>query len=176
MNTTALILPGIGNSGPDHWQSLWEAADSSFVRVQQRDWDNPVCAEWLAELDQSVAKCSESVVLVAHSLACLLLAHWAANTSLKIKGALLVAPPDPSGLKFPKAAKGFAPFPLQPFPFPGIVVASTDDPYGSMAFAQTCAFAWGCRFANAGAVGHIGSASGVGSWPEGYALYSKLAE
>ena len=141
MNTTALILPGIGNSGPDHWQSLWEKANPSFVRVQQADWDNPVCGEWLDVLEKQMAKAGENTVLIAHSLACVLVAHWAAKTKCKIKGALLVAPPNPDGPNFPKEAIGFSPLPLKPFTFPSIVVASTNDPYGNLDFAQTCAAA-----------------------------------
>lgn len=77
--TSVLILPGIGNSGPDHWQSLWEKANSSFVRVQQRNWDHPVCNEWLEALENAVARAGANTVLVAHSLACALVAHWAVN-------------------------------------------------------------------------------------------------
>jgi len=175
MNTTALILPGIGNSGPAHWQSLWEAANSNFVRVQQRNWDSPVCEEWLEVLEMSVARVGVDAVLVAHSLACILVAHWAARTHSRIKGALLVAPPNPDGPNFPKAAEGFSPLPIEPFAFPSIVVASTNDPYGSLEFAKSCASAWGSRFVSAGAVGHINSNSGLGEWREGFALFQQLA-
>ena len=46
-----LLVPGIGNSGAEHWQSRWEAQNESYVRVRQRDWDNPVCAEWQQALE-----------------------------------------------------------------------------------------------------------------------------
>jgi uncharacterized protein len=174
MNTTALILPGIGNAGPAHWQSLWEAANPSFVRVQQRDWDSPVCEEWLEVLEKAVARFGAGTVLVAHSLACLLVAHWAARTHLKVKGALLVAPPNPAGPDFPQEATGFSPVPVKPFIFPSIVVASSNDPYGNLEFAKSCALAWGSRFAGAGAAGHINSNSGLGEWPEGFALLQHL--
>lgn len=175
MNTTALILPGIGNSDPAHWQSLWEAGNPSFVRVQQRDWDSPVCEEWLEVLEKSVAGFGVSAVLVAHSLACLLVAHWAARTQLKVKGALLVAPPYPDSPVFPKEAAGFSPLPLKPFTFPSIVVASSNDPYGNLEFAKSCALAWGSRFVDIGAVGHINSNSGLGAWRAGFALFQQLA-
>ena len=175
MNTTALTLPGIGNSGPDHWQSRWEAANSSFVRVQHRDWDMPVCEEWLGTLEMSVARYGAGFVLIAHSLACLLVAHWAVRSPLTVKGALLVAPPNPDGPNFPKEATGFSPVPGKPLTFPSIVVASTNDPYGNIEFAKSCALAWGSRFVSAGAVGHISSNSGLGEWREGFALYQQLA-
>ena len=41
MPATLLILPGLGNSGPLHWQSIWEQSQPDFVRVQQRDCGQP---------------------------------------------------------------------------------------------------------------------------------------
>ena len=145
MNSPVLILPGIGNSGPEHWQSLWEETNSSFVRVQQRDWDHPSCIEWLDVLEESVKRAGANVVLVAHSLACALVAHWAVRTRLKIKGALLVALPNPDGPNFPQEAVGFSPLPMKPLPFPSTVVASANDLYGSVEFARSAASAWGSR-------------------------------
>lgn len=107
MNSTVLVLPGVGNSGPNHWQSLWEKANPSFVRVQQRDWEHPACVEWLDVLERTVARAGHNVVLVAHSLGCALVAQCVERTNLRIKGALLVALPNPDGPRFPKEAIGF---------------------------------------------------------------------
>lgn len=79
MSVSVLILPGIGNSGPQHWQTLWQNSHPDFVRVEQRDWDRPVCAEWVAALDAAVRAAGPQAVLVAHSLGCLAVAHWAAQ-------------------------------------------------------------------------------------------------
>jgi len=174
MNASALILPGIGNSGSDHWQSLWERVNPSFVRIQQRNWDNPVCKEWAEVLESTLSRLGPDVVLVAHSLACALVPHWAENTKQKVRGALLVAPPNPDGPAFPKEAVGFSPLPLRPLPFPSIVVASTDDPYGSLEFAKSAAKAWGSQFISIGATGHINSQSGLGEWNEGFSLFKQL--
>lgn len=174
MNTTVLILPGIGNSGPEHWQTLWEKTNPSFSRIQQRDWDYPVCAEWAKVLEESLMSISTNTVLVAHSLACALVAHWAAKTKLKIKGALLVAPPNPDGPNFPKEAVGFSPLPLRTLPFPSIVVASTNDPYGAFEFTKSVASAWGSRFESIGPAGHINANSGLGEWNEGFSLFRQL--
>lgn len=168
------ILPGIANSGPEHWQSRWEEGNPSFIRVQQREWDSPVCAEWLAVLEEAVAGAVAPPLLVAHSLACLLVAHWAERTQLQIRGALLVAPPDPAHPNFPKAARGFAPVPQHRLPFPSLLVASSNDPYADLAFAERCAAHWGSRFVNAGALGHINAASNLGEWREGFALFRQL--
>jgi uncharacterized protein len=175
VNVPTLILPGIGNSDHAHWQTLWEAANPQFVRVQQRDWHKPVCYEWVDVLEHAVAAMGECPILVAHSLGCLCLAHWAGGTTLSIKGALLVAPPDPEEPCFPSEAIGFFPVPLRLFGFPSIVVASSNDPYGSLEFARACASGWGSRFINIGPAGHINSASGLTYWAEGFKLYQQLS-
>ena len=46
----ALIVPGIGNSGPTHWQTVWERRHPLWRRVVQRDWDHPECDEWVRAL------------------------------------------------------------------------------------------------------------------------------
>ena len=145
------------------------------MRIQHRDWDHPVCNEWLEALENTLSRLGANVVLVAHSLACVLVAHWAAKTKLNIKGALLVAPPNPDEPNFPKEAIGFSPLPNQAFAFPSIIVASTNDPYGSLEFAESSAAAWGSRFVTIGAFGHINSESGLGEWREGFSLFRQLA-
>ena len=174
MSSTVLICPGIGNSGPQHWQSLWEQSNPAFIRISQGNWDTPVCEEWEASLERAVQQTGASVVVVAHSLACLTVAHWAAKRHSPITAALLVAVPDPDGPSFPVEAIGFSPVPKQEFSFPSIVVASTDDQYGSLAHAQACASAWGSRVVNIGAAGHINVRSGFGEWLEGYELLQQL--
>lgn len=174
MSRRILVLPGIGDSGPQHWQSLWQQQDARMQRVAQRDWEAPQCAEWVATLEQAVAAAGEQTVLVAHSLGCLLVAHWAVQTSRRIAGALLVAPPDPLGAEFPDVARGFAPLPLRALGFRSTVVASSDDPYGSPAFARGCAEAWGSRHVGIGACGHINAASGLGDWVVGRELLEEL--
>ena len=169
-----LIVPGIGDSGAAHWQSLWQAANLGFRRVAQRDWEHPVCDEWVTTLEKTLKGIPGPVVLVAHSLGCLLVAHWAASTTFTVQGALLVAVPDPLGAHFPVEARGFAPLPRTPLPFPSLLVASSDDSFGSMPHAQACAAAWGSRLVNIGAAGHINAASGLGHWPAGQALLQTL--
>jgi uncharacterized protein len=171
-----LVLPGIGNSGPKHWQTLWEQSQEGFQRIQQRDWDHPVCSEWVAALEEAVESAGPETVLVAHSLACLLVAHWAVKTRLPIKAALLVAVPDPTGPNFPKDAIGFHPVPFKKFPFPSTVVFSSNDPYGPLEFAELCSRAWGSRVVKIGAAGHINGSSNLGQWPVGFSLLRSLAK
>lgn len=173
--TNVLILPGYQNSLAGHWQTCWEAILPNAHRVQQRDWDAPDCDEWVAALESAVKAAGENTVLVAHSMGCLLTAHWAAQTHLKIKGALLVAVPDPSGEQFPSTANGFSQTPMSALPFCSIVVASSNDPYSGEAFAKTCAQAWGSEFHSIGERGHINGDSGLGEWAQGLAWLDSLA-
>ena len=172
---SVLVLPGYGDSGPEHWQSLWEAADPRFRRVAQRDWLEPTLDDWLAELDRAVSGCLTPPVLVAHSLGCVLAVHWVQRTGRAAAGALLVAPADADALaENLEAVESFRPVPLIRLPFPSIVVASDDDLYSPRARAEDFARAWGSRFVGLSGVGHINSDSGLGEWPEGRALLDEL--
>src|SRR6266487_1405068 len=92
-----ITLPGIGGSDREHWQSAWEATDPGFCRFQPRSWDRPDLNDWGDALELAVRTSKKRPVLVAHSLSCLLVAHWAARSKQTIAGAFLVSVPDPSG-------------------------------------------------------------------------------
>lgn len=170
-----LLVPGLYDSGPRHWQSLWHAAHPEFRRVEQRDWVNADRAEWVATLDAYVRETGGPVILVAHSLACITVAHWAlTHDTSRVAGALLVAPSDVEADFFPEGTTGFAPVPLARFPFPSTFVASTDDEYLSMQRAATFAEAWGSRLVVIEGAGHINTDAGFGPWPEGEALLAEL--
>ena len=55
--------------------------------------------------------------------------------------------------------------PRDPLPFPGLVAASTNDPFGEQLSAQNLALDIGAAFSDAGEAGHINVASGHGPWP-----------
>ncbi len=169
-----LILPGLHDSGPQHWQTLWMPGRPGFRRVEQADWEAPRCADWVANLDAAVAEAGPEAVLVAHSAGCALAAHWAAAHQRPIRAALLVAPSDVEAPSYPAGPTGFAPMPLGPFPFATTVVASTDDPYVSLGRARLFAARWGARLVVIGAAGHINAASGLGSWPVGLELLAEV--
>lgn len=175
---TTLILPGLENSGPEHWQTIWEKNNSSFHRVVQNNWDSPHCTEWVQRLNDVIHFYSEKLVLVAHSSACALVAHWSCQANAteikKIQGALLVAPSDPEGPNYPIGPIGFGPVPLNVLPFPSIVVASTDDQYITVDKAKSYASAWHSRLVVLENAGHINSSSGLGNWPQGLELLNEL--
>ncbi len=176
--TNYLLLPGLGNSGPAHWQSHFERISENFYRIQQADWEKPVCADWTARVDAAVQKFDPAtVVLVAHSLGCLTVAHWAAAYPRSIKGALLVAPSDPETPQYQTfGSVGFTPVPTGKLPFRTIVVASEDDPWVSLERATEFAENWGAELVNIGPAGHISTDDGYGHWSEGWDLVKSLGK
>jgi predicted alpha/beta hydrolase family esterase len=171
-----LVLPGLGGSGPEHWQTRWEVREPACARVEQRDWDRPALAEWLDAADAAIAGAGGPVVLVAHSLACALVAHGARRPAwARVAGALLVAPADvDSPAHTPPETRGFAPMPVAALPFPATVVASHDDPFVTLDRARGFARAWGAAFVDLGPCGHINATSGLGDWAAGRALLEAL--
>ena len=171
--TRYLIVPGWSDSGPDHWQSHWQRTLATASRVEMPDWFNPKRDAWVTTLDQAIREAPEPPVLVAHSLGCIAVVHWAQRATGRVRGAFLVSPPDFEGPNIPPEAKPFAP-PTDPLPFPSMVVASTTDPLVSVDRAQGFAADWGSDFKLAGDAGHINAASGHGPWPEGLLMFAAL--
>ena len=167
--TRFFIVPGLGNSGPNHWQTQFEQSSPAFTRIVQREWDAPDCQEWVATLDLTLAgEDLSNVVLIAHSLGCVAVAHWARQFGRVVKGVLLVAPSDVDTTHYAAFPTiGFGPMPLQRLSFPSKLVASSTDEWVTLARAQQFATAWGSEFVNIGPAGHINAASGHGSWPAG---------
>jgi uncharacterized protein len=174
MSAPVLIVPGWGDSGPGHWQTLWERANPDFRRVVQRDWLSPVCTEWVEVLRRDVRAVGRPVVLVAHSLGCLAIAHAVRAEALPIHGALLVVPPDVEHPEFPPVSEGFAPIPREPLPFPSIVVASRNDQFAEFERTRALAAAWGARLVDAGKSGHLNTDAGFGPWTSGETLLAEL--
>lgn len=173
--SNVLVLPGWENSGPRHWQSLWEQRHG-YRRVEQHDWMKPLRGDWVARLEDVVLSCDEPAVLVAHSLGCILVAAWAAhsqNTS-RVKAALLVAPGDVERPEIREQIPSWTPIELQALPFLGVLVASRNDPYCAFERSRLFAHAWNCQFMDYGDCGHINADSGLASWPEGHVLLQDL--
>lgn len=175
MKMRILIVPGLNGSGPGHWQTIWEEK-YGFERVHQRDWENPDLTEWVSTLNAAVTTGPKRTVIVAHSLGCLTVAHWAKaypeNTE-QIQCALLVAPPDVEiSPAMPETLREFSSH--EPIPLPSVLVGSENDQHMTLETAQKLAVQWGSRFFKAGAVGHINLDSGHGPWPQGEKLLKDL--
>lgn len=172
-----LILPGLGNSGPGHWQLRWAERMSNASIVQQAEWHEPELDDWVETIDQAARLTTRPVVLVAHSLAVTALVHAASILPSNVRGAFLVSPPDiEQSPAAPPEVAPFRPIPRDPLPFPSMVVASTNDPLCSVDRAVEFATCWGSDFHLAGEAGHINLASGHGPWPEGLLMFTRLMQ
>lgn len=172
MTRPVLLIPGIYNSGPRHWQSLWQNRYPGVARVAQEDWDHPDCDTWVRTLDEAIAALPQPPILVAHSLGCLVAVHWAARYHRPVHALLLVAVPDPEGPSFPVEARGFAPLPrtlpTPPTPSRRVLMSSTTDPYSNPGFSAQCASAWNAEHRVLGDRGHLSADSGLDDWPQGW--------
>ncbi len=168
-------VPGLGNSGSEHWQTYWQQQDSQSIRVHQEDWDNPVCFDWVEQLQNTISAVKDKeIILIAHSLGCMTVAHWAKKYKVTIKAAFLVAPPEVEQDVELTEVLDFAPFPRFKLPFKSMLVASSDDDYLTIKRAEWLANLWGSKFVNIGPKGHINSYSNIGDWPEGKMLLNQL--
>ncbi|OQP88089.1 alpha/beta hydrolase [Rhizobium rhizosphaerae] len=171
-----LIIPGYTNSGPDHWQTRWESKLASARRVEQAEWSKPVREDWVQRVAEEIAAATKPVVLVAHSLGVTTAIHALEQAGTgKIAGAFFVAPPDVANAEIrPKHLMTFGPYPRNRLPFPSLIVASRNDPFGSYEHAEAIADAWGSLLVDAGESGHLNSESGHGPWPEGSMVFARF--
>ena len=175
--TRTLLLPGWLNSDATHWQSRWEALHGC-ERVQQADWLWPRRGDWMARLDDVLLASATPALLVAHSLGCHLVAAWAAHSrhAERVCAALLVAPPDTESEDMPPNLFNWRPLVRQRLPFRSLVVSSSDDPFCGPGRSAGMASDWGSQTVALGARGHINGESGLGDWPEGWALLQAMTQ
>lgn len=173
-----LIVPGWQGSADEHWQSHWQRSLPNSARVEQADWLNPKREDWVAELQRSIASDPRPTILIAHSLGCITVAHWAAQAPAellgRVQGALLVAPADVQRNNCPAALQNFAPIPQQPLPFPSQLVGSDNDSAASAARAIELARDWGSDVVILSGAGHINVQSGHQRWEQGFSYLYHL--
>lgn len=171
-----LLIPGLGNSGPSHWQSIWGRQERDFSRVELNCWSDPHRNTWINNLNLAIRSAGRPVVLVAHSLGCLAVAWWAQfekrewsrrGEACPVVGALLVAPPEVDFFPLDERVARFAPTPMELLPFPSRLIASRNDPWIGFHTAQALARRWGSTLIDAGNAGHINADSNLGDWSFG---------
>ena len=171
-----VIVPGVGGSEHDHWQSWLQRQLKSCSRVQQQDWNKPVLHTWVEQFVKTVQAIQEPIQIVAHSFGCLTtVAALAQHPELnqKIKNLVLVAPANPARFGddgFARESQNdyqqyFQQLKLQ---VPTQMIISENDPWLNFQDALQLAKAWKIRPKNLGQVGHINVASGFGPFPEIY--------
>jgi predicted alpha/beta hydrolase family esterase len=183
---TVMIVPGLRDAVATHWQTLLEArlraAGRAVTSVPPMGRVDLSCARRVAAIERAAQAVEGPLLIVAHSGAVVMLAHWAQQTQRPVLGALLATPPDfdqalPGGYPTLDAlhAGGWLPVPRRPLPFPSIVAASRNDPLGRFERVAELAEAWGSRLTDLGQVGHLNPASGYGEWPLADVLIDELS-
>jgi predicted alpha/beta hydrolase family esterase len=163
-----LIVPGLWNSGPSHWQTRWEQQHGGR-RFRPASFDEPDAWDWVAAIERAAAELGPDTLAIAHSMGCLATAHVAA-TSAPFRGVVLVAPPDLQDPNFPLEAQRFAELTAAPLRVPGLLLYSGDDHYATTTGSERMAAAWGVPAIDLGLLGHINADSGLGDWTEGWRL------
>ena len=71
---TVLIVPGLRDHMPEHWQTFLESELANARCVPRMDGDKHKlsCAAWVAKLDDSLAQIEGPVILAAHSAGCMI--------------------------------------------------------------------------------------------------------
>ncbi len=184
MEYTTLIVPGLHNSGTDHWQTWLESQIVGSLRVEQIDWEVPDITAWAENISNAIQFSEKRIILVAHSFGVIASLVAASRTPDLVAGAFFVAPADPS--RFTIAGERINQdslelevglYDLMPKSQPGYpttLAASTND--YCMPFKRTAwwAKAWGSKLVSLGDAGHVNATSGYGPWPHGLSLYREL--
>ena len=172
--THTVIVPGVGGSEAQHWQSWLQQQLMSSSRVQQQHWDRPILNQWVAQFVKTVTAIKSPIQIVAHSFGCLTsVAALAEHPELKtkVKNLILVAPANPA--RFGEA--GFARHSLMNYQayfhqlsidVSTTLLISENDPWLGYVDALQLAQAWKLTPINLGQVGHVNVASGFGPFPE----------
>lgn len=190
--TSFLILHGFGGSTDGHWQEwLSERLCEKELNVyfpQFPDWNRPRKSVWLQVLNDTMNRIpeDENLVVVAHSLGCILWLHYAAQKKRRhVNRAILVSPPSdspgPDTLNFffpeeseqkhqaEEAIQSFYPFPadknsLLTAADKTLIIVSTTDPFlpgSSVLNFRT----YNVPIILLPDMGHINVRSGYGPWP-----------
>ncbi len=181
MTATVLFVPGLRDHVEDHWQTHAARQFPGSVTVAPLVTDRLSCTARVAALDAALQAIPGPVVIAAHSAGCLMVAAWASSATRAIKGALLATPADvesPLPAGYPTLAEldagGWLPMARSPLPFPTIVAASRNDPLARFERVAQLADSWDAELVDAGAVGHLNSATGFGPWLAGCQLIERL--
>ena len=167
---TTVFVAGYGNSTEGHWQNSWSKLVKNSHWVEQGDWGNPNCVDWVDALNAVIESIDGPILLVSHSLGGSTIVEWSKKFSAnseKIVGAFMVAVPDVQSADLPKAIIGYQAPPLDKLPFPSILLASTNDPYSTLEQTKYFANLWGSSITVVGDLKHINAGSGLGEWSDG---------
>ena len=178
---TVLIVPGLRDHVPQHWQTLLASQLPRVRTVTPMGRDNLDCQARIDAIEQAAAAIDGPIIVVAHSGGVIAVVHWARMTRRAVRGALLATPADfdqplPDGYPSCESLEGagWLPVPRNALPFRSIVAASRNDPLAHPERVAAFARSWGSELVDLGEVGHLNPASGFGEWPQAVSLINEL--
>lgn len=173
-----LHVPGLDNSGADHWHTNWEKQFPQIKRVVQQDWESPDKEDWVNTLESYIQKYKEKpIVLISHSLGSAAVIHADKLKNLQaVKAAFLVALPDVERGDFPEDCTGFSPLPKIQLSFPAVMVSSANDAWCNLAVAEKWAKTFNIPLINIGKKQHICGEKQFETWEEGKKILVKFLD
>ncbi|PQA82332.1 alpha/beta hydrolase [Limnohabitans sp. TS-CS-82] len=184
ISPTVLIIPGLRDHVPTHWQTLLAQQLAKVCVVPPMGRADLDCNKRVCAIEAAMIAIQGPVVLVAHSGGCVMVAHWARTSqhAHRVLGALLATPPDfelPMPEGYPSLTMlqsgGWLPVPRQVLPFRSLVATSTNDPLGQQDRVVKLAQDWGSEIIDLGGVGHLNPAFGFGEWALAETLIARLS-
>jgi predicted alpha/beta hydrolase family esterase len=165
-----VLVPGLYDSGAEHWQSYWQKRNDFWLRIGQRNWNNPDIELWISAIRRLLAARNRPAILVGHSFGALASCCVAADATKNIAGLMLVAPAEPAKFEVEDRV------PERDLELPCMVVASHNDPIMRFSRAIHWCGIWGGDLIDLGDAGHINAEAGFGRWPYGLELLKTLVE
>lgn len=164
-----LHVPGIGDSGENHWHTQWEKSFPKIKRVVQINWDLPNKEEWVETLETTIQKNNKKpIILISHSLGGGAIIH--ANALNKLSGVIgifIVALPDIEREDFPKECSGFVPMPKRKIAVPAVMISSENDEWCDIEIAKKWSATLSIPIINIGKKEHICGSEEFKTWEEG---------
>lgn len=171
-----LHVPGLHDSGKDHWHTNWEKKFPEIKRVIQQEWESPDKDAWIKTLESYIQKYKEKpIILISHSLGSAAIIHADKLKKLQaVKAAFMVALPDTERSDFPEDCTGFTPMPKIKLSIPAVMVASENDAWCDIEVAEKWAETLEVPLINIGKKEHICGAKEFETWEEGKRLLVKF--
>jgi predicted alpha/beta hydrolase family esterase len=117
---------------------------------------------------------SESVVLIAHSLGCHLVAKSYPIIKKWTRGIFFVAPPNLDSEALRKDLSSFKSAKSEGFECVAWLIYSEDDPFASVPYSKSMGDTLRMKTFTVGKRGHINSDSNIGNWDEGSLLFNQM--
>jgi len=164
-----VLVPGLYDSGEEHWQSHWQRRFPAWRRISQRYWNQPDIDLWVDAIRRTLAQCQRPAILIGHSMGALACCALLAEPCSSVAGAMLVAPAEPARFELEER------IPQHRLSVPSMVIASHDDPLLRLDRASHWAACWGSQLVDVGEAGHINAEAGFGPWPYGLSVLAQFA-